>query len=271
MKNGPSLSVIYPGAIIRSRRYHDIQSLMCRVRLLLIVTVCAVNSKITCVAFDAVGTLIYPEPSVSKAYWNVGQQFGSKLALDEVRSRFQRAFQDLAGGPRNDYSTNESEEFERWRQIVQVVLSDADDLDQCFERLYAHFASPTAWRCFPDVAETLQNLVATGIDGLVASNFDERLNSLCDQLPELKPLRRRLISAQIGWHKPSPHFYSQLVRLADCAPAQILMVGDDWDNDVLAARNAGLRALLIDRSSTTRDDTLTDLRQILNIVLGTGS
>jgi putative hydrolase of the HAD superfamily len=225
-----------------------------------------VNSKISCVAFDAVGTLIYPEPSVSKAYWNVGQQFGSKLTLDEVRLRFQRAFQDLAGGPRSDYSTSESEEFERWRQIVQVVLSDADDLDRCFEQLYAHFARSTAWRCFPDVAETLQSLVANGIDVFVASNFDERLDSLCDQLPELQPLRRRLISAQIGWHKPSQHFYSQLVRLADCAPAEILMVGDDWDNDVLAARNSGLAALLINRSGTVTDDMVTDLRQILDVV-----
>lgn len=224
------------------------------------------NSKLTCVAFDAVGTLIYPEPSVSKAYWNVGQQFGSKLTLDEVRSRFHGAFQDLASGSRNDYSTSEAEEYERWRQIVRVVLSDADDLDQCFELLYAHFAAPTAWRCFPDVANVLQSLLQSGIDLMVASNFDERLDALCDQLPDLQPLRRRVISAQVGWHKPSQQFYSQLVTLANCPPAQILMVGDDWDNDVLAARNAGLAAMLIDRSGTATDDVVTDLGQILDVV-----
>jgi putative hydrolase of the HAD superfamily len=226
------------------------------------VFVCAVNSKVSCVAFDAVGTLIYPEPSVSKAYWQIGQQFGSKLTPDDVRGRFQKAFQELARGPRNDYSTSEAEEFERWRQIVHAVLTDVDDINRCFETLYAHFAQPTSWRCFPDVAATLTRLVATGIDVLVASNFDQRLHALCDQLPELQPLRRRAISAQIGWHKPSPHFYSRLVALAEHPADQILMVGDDRDNDVIAAQKAGIPALLIDRSGTSSNGTITDLRQI---------
>ncbi|MDB5388188.1 MAG: dUMP phosphatase [Planctomycetaceae bacterium] len=220
-------------------------------------------SKITCVAFDAVGTLIYPEPSVSKVYWQIGSQYGSKYTLDEVQIRFQQTFQDLASGTRNDYSTSEAEEFERWRQIVQRVLSDADDIDRCFEQLHAHFALPCAWRCFPDVAETLHGLTSNGIKILVASNFDARLNALCDQMPELNLVRERVISACIGWHKPSPGFYSELVKLADRSASEILMVGDDLENDVIAARASGLQAVLIDRSGVAENGVITDLRQIL--------
>lgn len=223
------------------------------------------NSSIRCVAFDAVGTLIYPEPSVSKVYWQVGSQFGTTYTHEEVRARFQQTFQQLAPGARNDYSTSETEEYERWRQIVRTVLDDIHDIDHCFEKLHAHFGKPDAWRCFPDVAETLEGLVSRGISISVASNFDARLNAVCDELPELQHLRRRLISAHIGWHKPSPHFYSKLVTQAECPAEQILMIGDDRDNDVIAARAAGLQALLINRNGAAMEDEITDLRQIFMV------
>jgi putative hydrolase of the HAD superfamily len=222
-----------------------------------------VNSAIRCIAFDAVGTLIYPTPSVSNVYWHFGSQYGSKFTIDEIRVRFQQAFDTFACGSRNDYSTSEAEEFERWRQIVQSVLSDVEDIDRCFADLHAHFAAPDAWRCFPDVAETLDALSVLGIEVLVASNFDQRLHVLCDQMPELQSLQRRVVSASAGWHKPSPHFYAKLTEMAGCAAGQILMVGDDLKNDVLAARSAGLQALLIDRSGMAGDDVITDLRQII--------
>ncbi|MDB5341297.1 MAG: yjjG [Planctomycetaceae bacterium] len=214
-------------------------------------------------AFDAVGTLIYPEPSVSKVYWNVGRQFGSQQTLDQVRTEFQQAFQDLAGGARGDYSTSETEEKERWRHIVSQVLFDVIDPDACFEDLHAHFGKPSAWRTFPDVAETLQHLDAQGIEVLVASNFDERLHPLCDELPELRLLRKRVVSASIGWHKPSPHFYTHLIEVAGCPADQILMVGDDLENDVVAAQASGLPAVWINREGGSSEAAISDLRQLV--------
>lgn len=225
------------------------------------------EAPIRCVAFDAVGTLIYPEPSVSKVYWNAGQQFGSQLSLDAVRTGFQHAFQSLAQGTRGDYSTSEGEEKERWRQIVSQVLFDATDPEACFEALHAHFAQPTAWRTFPDVAETLQWLHAEGLKIVVASNFDERLHPLCDELPELALLQERVISACIGWHKPSPHFYTHLIEVAGCPAEQILMVGDDLENDVIAAQASGLQAIWINREGHSSPDAISDLRQLVESVV----
>jgi len=149
-------------------------------------------------------------------------------------------------------------------------LFDANDIDNCFESLHAHFGQPTAWRAFPDVAETLLGLEQQGIEVLVASNFDERLHPICDELPELRPLRRRVVSASIGWHKPSPHFYSRLIEIAGCPASQILMVGDDQENDVTAAGASGLRAVLINREGPVTVDAITDLRQLIERVTPAG-
>ncbi len=222
------------------------------------------KKSVHCVAFDAVGTLIYPEPSVSKVYWNAGQQFGSKQTLDQVRAGFQRVFQDMAAGARGDFSTSEVEEKERWKQIVGQVLFDVADLDPCFEMLHAYFAEPTAWRAFPEVAETLQTLEAQGMKIVVASNFDERLHPVCDELPELRPLCERVISASIGWHKPSPNFYRHLIQIAGCPAEQILMVGDDLENDVIAAQANGLQAVWINREDPHSTPAIRDLRELLS-------
>ena len=44
------------------------------------------------IALDAVGTLIYAEPSVAAAYVQIGQRFGSRLSAEDVRQRFAEAF-----------------------------------------------------------------------------------------------------------------------------------------------------------------------------------
>src|SRR5689334_3886912 len=99
------------------------------------------------VFFDAVGTLIHPEPPAPVVYAEVGRSFGSRLTPAEIAARFRTAFAredalDLAAGLR----TNEERERRRWRHIVGAVLDDVSDAGGCFEELFAHFGRPAAWR-----------------------------------------------------------------------------------------------------------------------------
>src|SRR5262245_32838624 len=108
------------------------------------------------VFFDAVGTLIHPDPPAAVAYAEVGRGFGSQLTLDEVRHRFIAAFRaeeqrDLAEGLR----TSEEREVQRWQHIVAWVLDDVRDREGCFRDLYAHFGGPQSWRCEAGAAETI--------------------------------------------------------------------------------------------------------------------
>ena len=45
-----------------------------------------------CIAFDAVGTLITPMPSVADIYWQVGNRYASRYSIAELRERFRHAF-----------------------------------------------------------------------------------------------------------------------------------------------------------------------------------
>lgn len=54
-------------------------------------------------------------------------------------------------------------------------------------------------------------------------------------------------SAAWGVSKPSPEFFSQVITAAQFNPKQILYVGDRLDNDVLPAREAGMRTAFLRR------------------------
>jgi putative hydrolase of the HAD superfamily len=199
------------------------------------------------VFLDAVGTLLHADPPAPEAYVRVGRRHGSRLDPATVAARFWRAFgrqeeQDRARGLRTD----EAHEVRRWRAIVGEVLDDVDDPEACFRELHEHFARPSAWACPAGTAEALAALEAAGLRLGVASNFDGRLRTVAAGLEALRPVRRLVISSEVGWRKPAAPFFAEVCRQAAVPPGQVLFVGDDLANDYQGARAAGLQALLLD-------------------------
>lgn len=198
------------------------------------------------VFFDAVGTLIHPEPSAGTAYAEIGRFFDSRLESGEVRRRFAAAF---ANQERLDaetgYRTDEEREMQRWRIIVGDVLDDVADRESCFRALYDHFAHPAAWRVDP-AAREVRELADQGMIVGVASNFDHRLRGVLAGHEEVAWLTRLVISSEVGWKKPAREFFARLCRDVDLPPWQILFVGDDPVNDVQGAAAAGLHARLFE-------------------------
>jgi putative hydrolase of the HAD superfamily len=213
--------------------------------------------QIRWIGFDAVGTLIRPEPSVGEIYHRIGAKHGSRLTRDEIASRFREVFARLAnsdeltcgcGDAGQGGHTCEVREKQRWQTIVREVLDDVPGPDACFDELFAHFGRPQAWVCFPDVGPALSRLRQAGFRLAIASNFDSRLHPVMTRMPELKPVELCVVSSEVKARKPSARFFEALVAAAGCAASEILFVGDDPVNDVAAAKAAGLWALQIDRS-----------------------
>jgi putative hydrolase of the HAD superfamily len=201
-------------------------------------------SRISCVAFDAVGTLIFPDPPVAEVYARVGRTHGSPLSEQQVRVRFREAFCAEFGGKT---TTSEPEERAAWRRIVESIF-ELDDIEPCFEELFAHFGRAESWRCFPDVAETVQQLSKRGYRLAVASNFDRRLHAICDGHAELRGFSARVISSEIGYFKPCSAFFHALLEQVNCQRHEVLMVGDDWQNDISGPLNIGMPAVFLDRA-----------------------
>lgn len=206
------------------------------------------------IAFDAVGTLIYPEPDVATAYAHIGAKYGSHLTPTDLRLRFRSVFAEstVACLPVDDGHTvtNEPLEVERWRWIVARMLPDVTDPETCFDELYDHFARPDHWRLFDDVAETLTELRSRGIRIAIASNFDQRLHAVCRGFSEFGEVEHIVVSTEAGACKPSSRFYAALKKACDCRPEEMLMVGDEYESDVAGPLQANIPAVWLDRTAT---------------------
>ncbi len=161
-------------------------------------------SAIRAIYFDAVGTLIHPEPNVAVIYAEAARRFGSAYNQDAIVQRFRSAFQTQEALDRaNGWTTNAEREKSRWRQIVAAVLDDATDPSGCFEFLYRHFATAAAWRCDALADTVIDNLVSRGFSLGLASNFDGRLLDIIPGLAPLQHLPNIVISSVIGHRKPA--------------------------------------------------------------------
>ncbi len=207
------------------------------------------HSALRAVLFDAVGTLIEPDPPVVETYHAAGLRFGSSLPAETIRLRFRSALaRQEALDAQSSHRTSEARELARWRAIVAEVFDDVPDIEALFQTLWRHFAEPGHWRVHDDAAECWQRLAESGFFLGIASNFDARLEAIC-QGHELLAGRTCFISSHIGYKKPAPEFFRFIEQRLELRPDEILLVGDDLENDYLAAQAAGWQALLVARES----------------------
>lgn len=98
---------------------------------------------------------------------------------------------------------------------------------------------------YPDVRPALAELRQRGIWVGVAGNQTIRAAELLRALD--LPADAIATSGEWGAAKPDPGFFARIVEFAPGEPNEIVYVGDHRDLDVKAARDAGLRTVLIKR------------------------
>ncbi|MCC9607283.1 HAD-IA family hydrolase [Blastopirellula sp. JC732] len=205
---------------------------------------------VRCVLFDAVGTLIYPHPSVAAVYQAAGVANGCDLPIETIRTRFREALVHYSVSA--DLRSDETLERQRWRQIVAHVFAESERPDAILERLWNHFAQDDSWSVYEDALPTLEKLGPSYRIGL-ASNFDQRLRGIAGHWPCLADAML-FVSSEVGWAKPSPLFYGLIAQVLQLQPHQILLVGDDARNDYHGATAAGYQALYLTRDGNVPED-----------------
>jgi len=113
-----------------------------------------------------------------------------------------------------------------------------------------------AWRearggalLFPEVLPALEALRSTGLRLALLSNTQSFDLEFLEDSPLPGLLDALHLSCHTGHLKPEPEAYLGVVRDLSLPPEEVLMVGDKLEDDMLGARAAGLRALLLRRAS----------------------
>jgi len=100
---------------------------------------------------------------------------------------------------------------------------------------------------YNDVLPTLASLSNRGLKLGLISNVNQNIGPLVDQLGLSPYLEVVLTSRDLGVTKPEPRIFQEAVRMVGVMATNVIYVGDQYKIDVLGARGAGLKGLLLDR------------------------
>lgn len=121
----------------------------------------------------------------------------------------------------------------------------------------------------PDATRVLDGLHRDGIRAGLCSNAPYRIRSLHEQLAYVglaTHLDLVTFSAEVGWRKPSPHIFAAALQALGTSPSATVMVGDSEVADIVGARAAGMRAVLLRRTgedvATAADAAIDSLSEL---------
>lgn len=136
--------------------------------------------------------------------------------------------------------------YERYYGQWLADLGLADPERRHARAIIADYNDPANWAPYEGVGEALADLHGRGYRLGVVSDWVSGLPRILHRLRLSRYLDWVLVSAAIGFNKPSPALYRLAVSRAGVPAEAMVHVGDSYYADVLGARTVGMDAVLID-------------------------
>lgn len=204
---------------------------------------------------DAMGTLFGLRATVGQVYARIASDFGVTVSPEILDKTFRRCFKTANPLAFPDVEASQIPEFEFqwWRAVAYSTFSQAgvmgqfSDFSTFFVQLYDYFACPEPWYVYQDVFPALNTWKNQGIPLGLISNFDSRLYYILDGLGLQEFFETITISSRIGAAKPDKKVFLTSLDKYDILPQEAWHIGDDLKEDYYGAKNAGLKAFLLER------------------------
>ena len=203
------------------------------------------------VLFDAAGTLIETARPVGDVYSERARAHGVALPPARLADAFRRILAQAPPRVFPDAPDDRIAELERawWRSVVRSTFLAADGtarfdaFERFFADLFAHYATPAAWRARAGARDALLRLRALGIATGCVSNFDRRLPGILAGLGLAELLGVVMLPAEARVAKPDARIFALALARLGVDAAFAAYVGDDAARDLEGARAAGLAAI----------------------------
>ena len=217
------------------------------------------------VFLDAGGVLLYPN------WWRVSEALAkvdvtvSPDALSAADPRARRELDDMGviGG-----TTDAS----RGWLFFDLVLAHAgieksDATAAALVELHAYHRASNLWEYVPpNVVPALEGLRRRGLRLVVVSNANGTLLAHMERLGMTASFDHILDSHDEGVEKPDPRFFEIALARSGARKETTIHVGDLYYVDVVGARNAGLRGVLLDEADLRPDADCPRMRSLEELV-----
>lgn len=213
------------------------------------------KSEIKVIFFDLGNTLIYDNPSLwddiylraDHSLWKTLHKFGVDLSSYDLIGEFKTLFDYY-------YKLREGDlEEPGIGEVLNELLKEhnisltKEDLQVALRSMYS--ITQTNWFLEDDAIPTLQVLLNKGYHLGIISNGSDDLNTyeLMDKMGLRIYFDFVLSSSAIGKRKPHPAIFRSALDNFNIYPNQAVMVGDNYEADILGARQLGMKTIWVTR------------------------
>lgn len=228
------------------------------------------TTRPSAVLLDVGGVFLLPSRShIRSALDQVGHRVDRDQAIDRAHYVATRVFpMDLEGhefmGP---YWQDYLETYARYLEVEEIILPDA------VEHLRNEYVTGGLWSHEIDGArDGLRELADTEVTVGIVSNSDGTIGARLGEMEICQvgagpgvDVTCLVDSGAVGVEKPDPAIFDFALEALDLPPDEIWYVGDTPAFDVIGARRAGLRPILMDPFDVNGDfdvECVTSLRAV---------
>lgn len=217
------------------------------------------------VFLDAGGVLVFPNWfRISAALAARGVQVAPQ-ALADAEPRAKRTLDDN----RTVRVTNDAGRGWLYFNLIldEVGVARSAATDDALAELHAYHQQSNLWELVPDeVRPALAALRARGLQLTVVSNANGRLGALLERLDLVSSFDCVLDSHDEGVEKPDPRIFEIALARSNAVADSTIHVGDLYQVDVVGARAAGLRGVLLDQQGLYEDADCPRVRSLADLV-----
>lgn len=213
---------------------------------------------LSAVFFDAGNTLLFPHPPVSHVCEELLRAAGHDrdlASIEQLMPAVDAYYEDRFRADDTFWASEEATS-EVWLGMYSLMcrrLGIEDEAEGIARTVYAEFGKPERWSAYDDVRPALERLRSEGLRTGVISNWDTRLEGLIGGLGLGGLFDTVVSSASVGLHKPDPRIFELACSRVGVDTGAAAHVGDHFYSDILGAKAAGMRAVLIDRHGSHDD------------------
>ncbi len=149
-------------------------------------------------------------------------------------------------------------------RIIELMGGRGAGVEAAAREIYDDWAQHHHFEMYDDVPEALMALRASGLRLGLISNSHRCLESFQTHFAIDGLMSVTVSSAEFGVMKPDPRIFHEALERMEVPASGAVMVGDSLAHDVVGARQAGMRGVLLDRSlrATVSDSAIPVIRSL---------
>jgi putative hydrolase of the HAD superfamily len=227
---------------------------------------------IKAVFFDLFNTLVRYDPAPEDQQWWACREYGIDVDKKDLRHGFYAAgdFFSREDARLPVEKRCEEEKQALWIEYEMTLLREAGvevSRELAIQILTKIQQVDKKVVLFDDTLPTLDLLRSRGLTVGLISNLHTSLDGFCAKVGLGPHLDFALTSHEVGFAKPHPGIFNVALERANTQASEAIHVGDQYYADIVGARGAGIKPLLIDRDGflSHHDDCqhISELREVL--------